>query len=98
MKENQTYYKYWGKAEKNGDGSHLLPYHCLDVAAVGHVLLTQQPQILQNFTKSTGLDTMTCRHLLVLFLGLHDIGKFEFRTTDRRQRHTSFGDFFVSEY
>ncbi|HCX89031.1 MAG: CRISPR-associated helicase/endonuclease Cas3 [Deltaproteobacteria bacterium CG12_big_fil_rev_8_21_14_0_65_43_10] len=76
MKENQTYYKYWGKAEKNGDGSHLLPYHCLDVAAVGHVLLTQQPQILQNFTKSTGLDTMTCRHLLVLFLGLHDIGKF----------------------
>jgi CRISPR-associated endonuclease/helicase Cas3 len=34
-----TYYKYWGKAEKAKEGKsvryHLLPYHCLDVAAVG---------------------------------------------------------------
>jgi CRISPR-associated endonuclease/helicase Cas3 len=29
-----TYFKYWGKAEKDGDGYHLLPYHCLDLAAV----------------------------------------------------------------
>ncbi len=29
------YFKYWGKAEKDGAGYHLLPYHCLDVAAVG---------------------------------------------------------------
>jgi len=28
-----TYFKYWGKAEKDGSGYHLLPYHCLDVAA-----------------------------------------------------------------
>jgi CRISPR-associated endonuclease/helicase Cas3 len=71
-----TYYQYWGKAEKDGDGYHLLPYHCLDVAAVGHVLLTQRPEMLRRFTESTGLGAMTCRHLLVLFLGLHDIGKF----------------------
>ena len=25
---------YWGKAGKDGDGYHLLPYHCLDVAAL----------------------------------------------------------------
>jgi CRISPR-associated endonuclease/helicase Cas3 len=35
----KPYFKYWGKARKreNGDGYdyHLLPYHCLDVAAVG---------------------------------------------------------------
>lgn len=34
------YYKYWGKARKREDGGydyHLLPYHCLDVAAVGRV-------------------------------------------------------------
>jgi len=40
--EDNTYFKYWGKARKAGeDGSpyHLLPYHCLDVAAVGCVLL-----------------------------------------------------------
>jgi CRISPR-associated endonuclease/helicase Cas3 len=36
---DKTYFKYWGKAEKAEDGRtpgyHLLPYHCLDVAAVG---------------------------------------------------------------
>jgi len=35
----ESYYRYWGKEEKDGQGYHLLPYHCLDVAAVGHVLL-----------------------------------------------------------
>ena len=29
-----SYFRYWGKAEKDGPGYHLLPYHCLDVAAV----------------------------------------------------------------
>ncbi len=35
MKESElkSYYRYWGKAEKDGPGYHLLPYHCLDVAA-----------------------------------------------------------------
>jgi CRISPR-associated endonuclease/helicase Cas3 len=28
------YFRYWGKAEKDGTGYHLLPYHWLDVAAV----------------------------------------------------------------
>ncbi|MBI5641767.1 MAG: hypothetical protein HZA17_15230 [Nitrospirae bacterium] len=30
-----SYFRYWGKAEKEGPMYHLLPYHCLDVAAVG---------------------------------------------------------------
>jgi hypothetical protein len=34
----KRYFKYWGKARKkeNGEGYdyHLLPYHCLDVAAI----------------------------------------------------------------
>ncbi len=30
-----AYFRYWGKAEKDGPGYHLLPYHCLNVAAVG---------------------------------------------------------------
>jgi CRISPR-associated endonuclease/helicase Cas3 len=34
MDKGPTYYKYWGKAEKDGSRYHLLPYHCLDVAAV----------------------------------------------------------------
>jgi len=32
--ELKSYYHYWGKAEKEGVRYHLLPYHCLDVAAV----------------------------------------------------------------
>ncbi len=37
MSDTALYYKYWGKAKPEaGDGPayHLLPYHCLDVAAV----------------------------------------------------------------
>ena len=33
MKEPASYFRYWGKAEKAGLGYHLLPYHCLDMAA-----------------------------------------------------------------
>jgi hypothetical protein len=38
MSDKPLYYKYWGKARKKEDGAyewHLLPYHCLDLAAVG---------------------------------------------------------------
>jgi CRISPR-associated endonuclease/helicase Cas3 len=36
----KIYYNFWGKAGVNGD-YHCLPYHCLDVAAVGHILLVR---------------------------------------------------------
>ncbi|MBU2103269.1 MAG: hypothetical protein KKF80_07710 [Candidatus Omnitrophica bacterium] len=44
-----TYFKYWGKARKKEDGRwdyHLLPYHCLDVAAVEAIV----SRWLQNVT------------------------------------------------
>ena len=41
---------------------------------------------------------MVSRDALVVGALLHDIGKFEFRTSDRRTRHTTYGDLFVSEY
>jgi len=31
------YFRYWGKAERDGVRYHLLPYHCLDVAAMGRM-------------------------------------------------------------
>lgn len=37
MSDTRLYYQYWGKAKpQDGESSayHLLPYHCLDVAAV----------------------------------------------------------------
>ena len=41
---------------------------------------------------------MVSRDALVVGALLHDIGKFEFRTSDRRTRHTTYGDLFVGEY
>ena len=70
------YFRYWGKAEKGGDCYHLLPYHCLDVAAVGSVLLSANAALQKKFTAITGLDESTCCRWLVLLLALHDIGKF----------------------
>jgi CRISPR-associated endonuclease/helicase Cas3 len=41
------YYQYWGKTAEGG-GYHLLPYHCLDVAAVGEVFLRNNTQVRQR--------------------------------------------------
>ncbi len=70
------FFRYWGKAESDGDKFHLLPWHCLDVAAVGHTLLSRDAALRQKFTAITGLDEPTCCRWLVLLLSLHDIGKF----------------------
>jgi len=43
-----TYLRYWGKARPIGSSGadyHLLPYHCLDVAAVGFTLLKRAPAL-----------------------------------------------------
>lgn len=76
----KLYFKYWGKAEKLEEGKpryyHLLPYHCLDVAAVGKVLLTKNRSLLDFFIKHSGFDEKTFVALTLYFLALHDIGKF----------------------
>ena len=43
-----SYFSYWGKARPTDDEAffHLLPYHCLDVAAVGRVYLQRSPALL----------------------------------------------------
>lgn len=75
-----SYFKYWGKAqisqEQQGKSYHLLPYHCLDVAAVGQTLLTQNQPYSTHLAQLTGLDI---RHFIPWYtylLALHDIGKF----------------------
>ena len=70
------YWRYWGKAERDGDGYHLLPYHCLDVAAVGSTLLSSDAALRRKFTDIAGLDESVICQWLVLLLALHDIGKF----------------------
>lgn len=72
----ESYFRYWGKVERDGERYHLLPYHCLDVAAVGYVLLSRDAALRKKFIAITGLDESTCCRWLVLLLALHDIGKF----------------------
>jgi len=70
------YYKYWGKADRDDlTKYHLLPFHCLDVAAVGKTLLSRDAFLKKKLSVLTGFDEKTCIYWILLFLGLHDIGK-----------------------
>lgn len=74
-----SYFKYWGKARKEheeGVPYHLLPYHCLDVAAVGYVLLHEHAGLRTPLQKLSGLDGDDFVRWAVFFLALHDLGKF----------------------
>jgi CRISPR-associated endonuclease/helicase Cas3 len=75
IEEMPEYYRYWGKARDDGR-YHLLPYHCLDVAAVGAAFLEGNPSVLARITVNLGLEPRVCRQYILLFLLLHDIGKF----------------------
>ena len=73
------YYGYWGKASldnENGAKYHLLPYHCLDVAAVGWQLLTPDKPLCQQLAKQLQVKPEWLRTLFVFCLALHDLGKF----------------------
>lgn len=72
-------YRYWGKArssEDDGPSYHLLPYHCLDVAAVGKILIESQPDLLQQFGKLSGIGTKLFLNWSIFLLAIHDVGKF----------------------
>jgi CRISPR-associated endonuclease/helicase Cas3 len=72
----ESYFMYWGKAEKDGGRYHLLPYHCLDVAAVGSLLLSGTAALRRKFAGIIDLEEVISCRWLVLMLALHDIGKF----------------------
>ncbi|MBW6512182.1 MAG: CRISPR-associated helicase Cas3' [Desulfuromonadaceae bacterium] len=71
----KSFYSYWGKTAEDGS-YHLLPYHCLDVAAVGRVLLSKDAVLRRKFATIMGLDELMCTRWMVLFLAFHDVGKF----------------------
>ena len=74
------YWAYWGKAAKSEENSsaayHLLSYHCLDVAAVGQMLLSRHPVLLQRLSQQMQMPEQQARAWLVFLLGIHDLGKF----------------------
>lgn len=73
-----SYYLYWGKARlaDGGDRCHLLPYHSLDVAAVGWHLLDPRRPLAQRLASQLDLSPNVLRRFFVFLLGLHDLGKF----------------------
>lgn len=77
----EEYLFYWGKAKQNeqdvsGDPFHLLPYHSLDVAAVGAALLAPEEALCKGIAEFLGLEPDAFSRLFVFFLALHDLGKF----------------------
>ena len=68
----------WAKVAKGKPyvAYHLLPYHCLDVAAVGKILLEKNPFLLKQLFGLSGIEETTLKTILLFFLALHDLGKF----------------------
>ena len=73
-----SYFLYWGKAKPEGDGVpyHLLPYHSLDVAAVGWYLLSPERALTQRMAAQLAMTPDALQRFFVFLLGLHDLGKF----------------------
>ena len=73
-------FRYWGKARKAGDGNgapcHLLPFHCLDVAAVGQVILAENRPLTRRLAAGLSMEPETFAGFFVYSLALHDLGKF----------------------
>lgn len=55
---------------------HLLPFHCLDVAATGRVLLQGNPTLLRFLANSARIGEPALLDWLCFCLALHDLGKF----------------------
>jgi CRISPR-associated endonuclease/helicase Cas3 len=73
-------FRYWGKAKpgrEDGPQYHPLPYHCLDVAAVGQSWWDKSPVIRRAFAQDVPEDH--ARAWVLFFLALHDLGKFDIR-------------------
>lgn len=83
MTDIPVYFRYWGKAKKDPEQSgpdyHLLPYHCLDVAAVGEVWWEQSRTIRQAFLQITGVSENQAKAWVLFFVALHDYGKWDLR-------------------
>ena len=77
---DRAYWRYWGKATLADQDTkvkyHLLPYHCLDVAAVGEALIDAQPAWLESLNRLSGLAPEILRPWLIFLFAIHDLGKF----------------------
>jgi CRISPR-associated endonuclease/helicase Cas3 len=83
--QDTLYYQYWGKAKVNDSGEvayHLLPYHCLDVVAVADMWLQKSAVLLKQISHQTGLVEAQSKSIVLFFIAMHDLGKFDARFQD----------------
>lgn len=73
-----TFFKYWGKSSDDGR-YHLLPYHCLDVAAVAAVWWATSATIRRGFCQYDACFEAKMRAWVLFFAAIHDYGKFDLR-------------------
>lgn len=77
----KPYFRYWGKAKKadassEGAAYHLLPFHCLDVAAVGFLLLDPEKPLCQQLANELEVAPKWMQDWFTFCLLLHDLGKY----------------------
>ncbi|WP_198320939.1 CRISPR-associated helicase Cas3' [Azohydromonas aeria] len=75
-----TYWRYWGKAKPaHADSAvcHLLPFHCLDVAAVAVEYLRRHHTLRAHFKALLHVDDDEALYgWMAFWMALHDLGKF----------------------
>ena len=75
-------WRYWGKA-RPVEGSkaqfHLLPLHCLDVAAVAACWWDSTASMRRTFVHALGVPEEPARAWVLFFVALHDLGKLDVR-------------------
>jgi len=74
-----SYFQYWGKAKPESDDGpayHLLPYHCLDVAAVGSLWLAPNTAVCKQLAMRLQVEPEWLQRWFTFCLVLHDLGKF----------------------
>lgn len=79
MGQSDSYFLYWGKAKPavdSGPRYHLLPFHSLDVAAVGVAYLRQSGSLLKSCCQLLDCSEDAFLSWAAFFLSLHDLGKF----------------------
>jgi len=69
----------WEYKQANYAAYHLLPYHCLDVAAVADQWWQHSSALRQQFKQSMQADENAAYAWLMFFITLHDLGKLDIR-------------------
>ena len=77
--KNESYCKYWGKAKPSSEDGvqyHLLPYHSLDVAAVGFEYLAVHESLSQYFCDKLNCCKEGWLNWAAFWFALHELGEF----------------------